>query len=75
MAGAGAFGYEVKDNRDRDVMSEPRIVKRYARTRLYDTAAARYVTIGDLRAWLAAGVMFVVIDTETGDDVTRVLLA
>jgi polyhydroxyalkanoate synthesis regulator protein len=48
-----------------------RLVKRYGRHRLYDTQSARYVTVADLRAWAAR----VVIDTETGDDVTRVLLA
>jgi len=52
-----------------------RLVKRYARSRLYDTQAACYVTVSDLQAWAKAGVAFVVIDTETGDDVTRVLLA
>ena len=52
-----------------------RLVKRYARSRLYDAQAARYVTLSELRAWAAMGVAFVVIDLETGDDVTRVLLA
>jgi polyhydroxyalkanoate synthesis regulator protein len=54
---------------------EPILVKRYARSRLYDTAALRYVTVGDLRDWLARGVPFVVRDRETGDDITAVLLA
>ena len=53
----------------------PRLVKRYARSRLYDTQAACYVALSDLKAWAAAGVAFVVIDVETGDDITRVLLA
>jgi polyhydroxyalkanoate synthesis regulator protein len=56
-------------------MPAPRIVKRYARSRLYDTQAARYVTLRDLRAWAARGIAFIVIDVETGDDVTNVLLA
>jgi polyhydroxyalkanoate synthesis regulator protein len=54
---------------------EPILVKRYARSRLYDTAALRYVTVGDLRDWLTRGVPFVVRDRETGDDITAVLLA
>lgn len=53
----------------------PKLIKRYARQRLYDTQALRYVTIADLRAWAARGVTFVVVDAETGDDITRVLLA
>jgi len=52
-----------------------KLVKRYARHRLYDTEEARYVTLSDLQSWAAMGIAFVVIDVETGDDITRVLLA
>ena len=55
--------------------SKPVLVKRYARSRLYDTSAQRYVTVEQLRSWMANGVIFSVIDTETGADVTQVLLA
>ena len=51
------------------------VVKRYGRTRLYVNAAGRYVSMSDLRAWADENRRFVVIDTETGEDVTRVLLA
>lgn len=53
----------------------PKLVKRYARSRLYDTQERRYVTLADLRSWAANGVAFLVIDVETGDDITCVLLA
>ena len=53
----------------------PRLIKRYARSRLYDTQAACYVTLSDLRDWVVTNVPFIVIDVETGHDVTRVLLA
>lgn len=53
----------------------PILVKRYARCRLYDTIATRYVTVDDLPHWAATGVRFVVVDTETGEDVTRILMA
>jgi len=53
----------------------PKLVKRYGRARLYDTQAACYVTVADLREWQARGVAFTVVDVETGQDVTRVLLA
>jgi polyhydroxyalkanoate synthesis regulator protein len=55
--------------------SQPIVVKRYARSRLYDAAALRYVTLDIIRAWSADGIAVQVIDVETGDDVTRVLLA
>jgi polyhydroxyalkanoate synthesis repressor PhaR len=51
------------------------LVKRYARSRLYDTASMRYVTVEDLRRWMAQGIVFAVRDAETGDDITRALLA
>jgi polyhydroxyalkanoate synthesis regulator protein len=44
----------------------PKLVKRYARSRLYDTEAACYVTVADLKEWQARGLSFAVLDTETG---------
>jgi polyhydroxyalkanoate synthesis regulator protein len=55
--------------------SQPTLVKRYARSRLYDTARRCYVSVQQLRDWTAAGVAFVVLDAETGVDITHVLLA
>ena len=54
---------------------QPILVKRYARSRLYDTRSQFYVSVEQLRGWAARGVAFSVIDTETGNDVTKVLLA
>ena len=53
----------------------PTLVKRYGRSRLYDTVRGRYVSVAQLREWAAEGVAFSVIDAETGSDVTHVLLA
>ena len=50
-------------------------MKRYARSRLYDPVNRRYVTIEQLCDWTAQGIAVRVEDTETGDDITRVLLA
>lgn len=55
-------------------MHEPILVKRYARSRLYDTVAARYVTVEELRDWRERGIAFEVKEAETGEDVSRVLL-
>ncbi len=55
--------------------SKPILIKRYARSRLYDVAGERYVTVSQLQEWAAMGSPFVVLDTETGADVTQVLLA
>jgi polyhydroxyalkanoate synthesis regulator protein len=55
--------------------SQPILVKRYARSHLYDAANQRYVTLLQLQEWAAKGVPFIGLDTETGADVTQVLLA
>jgi polyhydroxyalkanoate synthesis regulator protein len=51
------------------------LIRRYARSRLYDPENRRYVTIGELRQWRRDKIPFVVIDSETGADITLVLLA
>jgi polyhydroxyalkanoate synthesis regulator protein len=51
------------------------LVKRYARSRLYDTTHNRYVSVAELRGWLAKREAFCVVDAEDGADITRVLLA
>ena len=53
----------------------PLLVKRYARTRLYDTVHACYVTPDDVRRWVARGMAVSVVDADTGEDVTAMLLA
>jgi polyhydroxyalkanoate synthesis regulator protein len=51
------------------------VIKRYGKSRLYHAAALRYVSVADLGEWRRRGVAFVVIDAESGQDVTRILLA
>ncbi len=53
----------------------PILVKRYAGSRLYDTMKGRYVTPADLSAWAAKAVSFVIVDAESGADITRIVLA
>jgi polyhydroxyalkanoate synthesis regulator protein len=53
----------------------PILVRRYSTSRLYDTVTGRYLTVDDLRQWLREGVAFKVQDSETGEDITQVLLA
>ena len=54
---------------------EPVLIRRYARSRLYDARSCRYVSVAQLRDWATEGVAVAVIDAETGEDITRVLLA
>jgi polyhydroxyalkanoate synthesis regulator protein len=53
----------------------PILVKRYARSRLYDFAEGRYVSVDELREWRRDGIAFCVRDAETGEDITLILLA
>ena len=50
------------------------VIKRFTQTRLFDTSAAAYCSRNELRLMAEAGVPFVVIDVETGNDVTESLM-
>ena len=41
----------------------------------HNTSKARYVTIEELREWRNRGIAFEVREAETGEDVSRILLA
>ncbi len=53
----------------------PILVRRYARTRLYDATNRCYVSVEQLCEWDTDGVAFQITDAETGADITRILLA
>jgi polyhydroxyalkanoate synthesis regulator protein len=55
--------------------SQSILVKRYARSRLYDATNRRYVSLGQIREWAAEGVRFTVVDAEDGANITLDLLA
>jgi polyhydroxyalkanoate synthesis regulator protein len=54
--------------------ARPIVVKRYAGSRLYDTTVGRYVELDDLRKWIAGGMAVVIVDAETGNDITKELM-
>lgn len=53
----------------------PRVVKRYANRKLYDTTTSRYVALDDIAALIRSGEEVEVTDNETGADLTAVTLA
>ena len=55
-------------------MDEPRIIKKYPNRRLYDTELSKYVALTDLRKLILDGVDFKVVDSQSGDDITRSIL-
>jgi len=54
---------------------EPITIKKYANRRLYNTVKRTYVTLEDLAAMAKAGEEFIVHDNESGEDITRSVLA
>jgi polyhydroxyalkanoate synthesis repressor PhaR len=53
---------------------KPIIIRKYANRRLYNTSSSRYVTIEDLTKMVKADIEFQVLDTATGQDLTRFTL-
>lgn len=51
-----------------------RIIKKYPNRRLYDTEKSRYIRLSDVRDLVLGDVAFTVVDTRTGDDITRSIL-
>ena len=56
-------------------MSEPRIIKRYANRKLYDTQHSRYVTLDQISEMIRAGDEVRIIDNKSKEDLTSVTLA
>jgi len=56
-------------------MVEPRIIKRYANRKLYDTQHSRYVTLDQISEMIRAGDEVKIIDNRSKEDLTSVTLA
>ena len=55
-------------------MSKPRIIRKYANRRLYDTEASRHINKEDVRKLIASGKDVRIVDEGSGDDITRSVL-
>lgn len=56
-------------------MTSPKIIKRYANRKLYDTERSSYVTLDDISVMIKAGEEVQVVDNKSGEDLTSVTLA
>jgi polyhydroxyalkanoate synthesis repressor PhaR len=56
-------------------MSEPRIIKRYANRKLYDTQHSRYVTLDQISEMIRNGDEVRIVDNKSKEDLTSVTLA
>jgi polyhydroxyalkanoate synthesis repressor PhaR len=55
-------------------MARPRIIRKYANRRLYDTEASRHINKDDVRKLIAAGKDVRILEDGSGDDITRSVL-
>ncbi len=63
------------DPRAEETAEEPRLIKRYANRKLYDTHDSRYVTLQQVAAFVRDGQDVRIIDNKTKEDLTNVTLA
>ena len=54
---------------------EPKVIKRYANRKLYDTVESRYVTLEEIAEMVKAGTEVRIVDNRTKEDLTSVTLA
>jgi len=57
-----------------DSVDTHRLIKKYPNRRLYDTEESRYITLLDVQQLVRAGHEVKVIDTQSGEDITRGIL-
>ena len=55
-------------------MTEPRLLKKHANRRLYDTESKKYVSLDQIRELINSGVDVRIEETGSGDDITRPVL-
>lgn len=53
---------------------QPRVLKKHANRRLYDTERKRYVSLDQIRELICAGVDIRVEESQSGEDITRPIL-
>ncbi len=53
----------------------PRVIKRYANRKLYDTESSTYITLENIEGMVREGEEVAIIDNSTGEDITSATLA
>ena len=52
----------------------PRIIKKYANRRLYDTKTSQYITLDDLKQLIVSGIVVQILDARSKKDISREVL-
>jgi polyhydroxyalkanoate synthesis repressor PhaR len=60
---------------EEQALSKPRVIKRYANRKLYDTEESKYITLGDVAQLLELGTDVQILDNDTNEDITGLTLA
>ena len=55
-------------------MSELHLIKKYPNRRLYDTQRSTYIVLADIRAMIRDGCEVQIVDSQSGDEITRNIL-
>lgn len=55
-------------------MAELHLIKKYPNRRLYDTQRSRYIVLADIRAMIRAGSEVRIVDSQSGEEITRSIL-
>ena len=55
-------------------MNEPRLIRKYANRRLYDTVRSRYVNLADVRNLITEGTRVRVVEQSSSRDITNSIL-
>ncbi len=58
-----------------ETRGEPRVIKRYANRKLYDTRDSRYVTLAEIAVYIREGQDVRIVDNNTKENLTGVTLA
>lgn len=54
--------------------SEVRLIKKYPNRRLYDTGDSKYIKLTEVRKMIEDGLQVQVVDSQSGEDITRSIL-
>lgn len=74
MSGVAPFGVGPDFGWRAPLSESPRLFKKHANRRLYDTASKRYVSLDEIRELICEGVDIRVEESGSGEDLTRPIL-
>jgi len=65
---------DMSESEKEQNIDSPRIIKKYPNRRVYDTSTSKYIKVDDIREMVIQGIDFVVVDSQSKQDITRSVL-